>query len=144
MKRMEDIKYSAGARGKAGMTVPEGFFEQMQARIEQEVDRYESQKALEAGAPAAQSRLNTESHARGGVVVPMWRRWAVAACAVLVLAVGGVVYHGVTGSEAPVANDMMASVETTTDDSHDVYDAEKIMVESVNDYDLYDLYCDIY
>lgn len=141
---MEDIKYSAGTRSKAGMTVPEGFFEQMQARIEQEVDRYESQKELEVKASAAPGQHRVESHTRGGVVVPMWRRWAVAACAVLVLAVGGVVYLGVTGSDVPVATDMIAGVEAVTDDSHDIYDAEKIMVESVNDYDLYDLYCDIY
>lgn len=129
MKKVEEIKFKEGERSHAGMTVPEGFFQQFQQKLEAEIDRRESRPA-QTPSPVIGRR-------------PLFQRWAVAAAVVLLLGVGFFIYNSVGEEDAltPGAAQLAANTEEADVSASD---AEEMLIGSVNDYDLYDLYCDIY
>ena len=111
------------------MTVPEGFFEQFQQQLEAKIDTLE---AVKPAAPVVEMPRRDNS---------TWLpRAAIAACAVLLVGVGLGVYL-LSGGD-PLATDIesqYAQKESVVDES----EMEDLMVGSVNDYELYEYYCEL-
>lgn len=133
MKTLDEIKFDPSLRRQAGMTVPEGFFEQFQQRIEAEIDRQEKTapvigKKEEAPMPVIGQRRS------------LILRWSVAASVVVLLGIGFMAYRMV---DAPV----QVTDETLLANSFENYyenDEQDLVMDAVSDFDLYDLYCDLY
>ncbi len=128
MKKVEEIKFREGERSHAGMTVPEGFFQQFQEKLEQEIDRRESN--VSKPAPMIGRR-------------PAIQGWSVAAAVVLLLGLGIFAYNSI-GTESVLGQGEPQLAANTEEQEVSATEAEDLLIGSVNDYDLYDLYCDIY
>ena len=131
MKTLEEIKFEQNTRNQAGMTVPEGFFEQFQQRIESEVDRYESEKK-KAVIPVIGRRQS------------FVRRWSVAAGIAALVGIGIAAYY-VADNLLDINNSQIDLVAANSIDE-EFTDAEEqdMAIGSISDFDLYDLYCDVY
>lgn len=129
MKNLDEIKFEEGKRRQAGMTVPEGFFEQFQQQLEAKID------TLEAVKPAPVVEMPKRTHR-------LLSRWAVAACCLLVIGIGAIVSFNHTSDEvAPaVATETAEAASTQSEDESEM---EEMIIRSVNDFELYDYYCDL-
>ncbi len=145
MKKVDEIKFKDGARNHAGMTVPDGFFEQFQMNLEAEIDRRE---ALKSETPVLQmSSANNNDHTPViGQSKSLWQGMSIAAAFVLLLGLGLFMYNSLGEESALPTNEpqLAQQTETSAEDIQEVSDVKDMIISSVNDYDLYDLYCDIY
>lgn len=123
MKTIDDIKFKPNLRHQAGMTVPEGFFENFQKNLELEIDR---QQAPE---PVIGQRKT------------LLQRWSVAA-SIVVLAVLGISLYNYL--ESPVATETEVALANNLEEETDTFDQEEMLIGAMSDYELYDLYCDLY
>jgi len=126
MKELDDIKFEENKRHQAGMTVPEGFFEQFQLQLEAKID------TLEAVKPAP----IIEMHKRTSTQIISW---AVAACCTLVVGIGA--YLMFQNDEQ--ANSSAESAEVVASQNEVESEMEDMIIRSVNDFELYDYYCEL-
>lgn len=124
MKNLDEIKFDEKKRQQAGMTVPEGFFEQFQQQIEAKIDQLESEKQ----APVIEMPVRRHQS--------LMARWAVAACAVVLVGVGA--FYMTTNEE--VQEDVQVAQTESVDEQSEL---EEMMMHSVSDYDLYEYYCEL-
>jgi len=126
MKNLDEIKFAEGKRSQAGMTVPEGFFEQFQQQLEAKIDTLEAVKP----APVIEMPRRTFSKAV---------RWAVAACCTLVIGIGALmVFQTEENSATEATSTEVAAVQEAEDT-----EMEEMIIRSVNDFELYDYYCEL-
>ena len=129
MKNLDEIRFEEKKRQQAGMTVPDGFFQQFQQQLETKIDALEAVKPV---APVVEmSRRSTISHVM---------RWSVAACCALVLGVGAFfVLSESTTSDGTTPTAAAESVDVQTEES----EMEDMIIRSVNDFEMYDYYCEL-
>lgn len=126
MKSLDEIKFEEKKRQQAGMTVPEGFFEQFQMQLEEKIDALEAEKKQ---APVIQMPARTQHS---------WiNRWSVAACAAVLI---GVVIFLTTNEVDPDDEIPLVAQGEKVDEQSEM---EEMMLHSVNDYDLYEYYCEL-
>ncbi len=125
MNTLDEIKFKRGARRKAGMTVPEGFFEQFQQQLEAKIDTLEAVKP----APVVEMpRRNTFT-----------LRAMIAASVVALVALGIGTYYLLADDPWEDFDTQFAKIDSVADGS----EMEDVVVGSVNDYDLYEYYCEL-
>lgn len=126
MENIDEIKFEAGKRQQAGMTVPEGFFEQFQLQLEAKIDEMEESKQEVPVIEMSSQKSN-------------WiARWSIAACAVVLIGVGAFV---MTSTPDESLEDVQVAAQADKDVEQS--DMEEMMMHSVNDYDLYEYYCEL-
>ncbi len=124
MKNLDEIKFEENKRSQAGMTVPEGFFEQFQQQLEAKID------TLEAVKPAPVVEMPRRSFT-------LFSRWAIAACCTLIIGIGAIIAFNANPGDASVESaEVVASQEEETE-------MEEMIIRSVNDFELYDYYCEL-
>lgn len=127
MKNLDEIQFEPQKRTRAGMTVPEGFFEQFQKQMEAKIDTLEAVKQMPV----------VEMPVRRAWKLP---KWSVAAAIALLMGVGFVAYSLVFDTmPADEASSTIAQAEAGEEE----YSMEDMVMRSVNDYELYELYCDL-
>ncbi|MBQ0057576.1 MAG: hypothetical protein KBT20_07965 [Bacteroidales bacterium] len=131
MKNIEDIKFDGKKRSQAGMTVPEGFFEQFQLNLEAEIDRLEAQKSPQIG-----KRQEEASQPMIGQKKSNAHRWAIAASVALLIGVGLSLYK-YDGQTTAAPEENFASY-----DEEIVTDTDQMLLGSLSEYDLYEMYCE--
>jgi len=126
MKNLDEIKFPETKRQQAGMSVPDGFFEQFQQQLEAKIDTLEAVRQAPVVEMPARSR---------------WLKgWAIAACAMLIVGIGlGIGL--MTGDEpsATTTEQQMAQGENSDEEN----EMEDMMLRSVNDFELYEYYCEL-
>ena len=128
MKTLDEIKFQENKRHQAGMTVPEGFFEQFQQQLEAKIDTLEAVRQ----APVVEMPVRRNSWLTG---------WSAAACVVLLIGLGFGVYQWIgEGSLATDTDPQMAKTESVESEEAEM---EEMMIRSVNDFELYDFYCEL-
>lgn len=132
---------------KTGMTVPKGFFDEMERKINAQID----------AEIVAQSKTTIKPAVQTPMIGRRSMMWRVAAVVSLVLVLG-LAYMGVTGSlgigedeqqmakvrgAAAVGTDL---AEADVEDDAEVFElpeqVEESMVASISDYDMYCMMCD--
>lgn len=127
MKNLDKIKFDENKRHQAGMSVPVGFFEQFQQQLEAKIDTLEAVKP----APIVEMPRRTYS---------MATRWAIAACCSLLVGIGIFVTlnNDETNATPSAVNASLANTQTEEE-----AEMEEIIIRSVNDFELYDYYCEL-
>ena len=126
MKNLDEIKFPETKRQQAGMSVPDGFFEQFQQQLEAKIDTLEAVRQAPVVEMPARSR---------------WLKgWAIAACAMLIVGIG-IGIGLMTGDEpsATTTEQQMAQGENSDEEN----EMEDMMLRSVNDFELYEYYCEL-
>lgn len=129
MKNIDEIKFEEKKRHQAGMTVPEGFFEQFQQQLEAKID------TLEAVKPAPVVEMPRRQTVG-------WMRWAVAACCLLLVGIGGV-YLMDNADSASATQSLAEESVDNAEGSNSASEMEEMLIRSVNDFELYDFYCEL-
>lgn len=130
MKNLDDIKFEEGKRQNAGMTVPDGFFEQFQKQLEAKIDTMEAVKP----APIVEMPMRK----------PSWiYRWSVAACVLVLLGTGLGIYQISHDHQILTTESNTSLAQSQIEDVQEITEMEDMMVGSVNDYDLYEYYCEL-
>lgn len=125
MKNLDEIKFAEGKRHQAGMTVPDGFFNQFQQQLEAKID------LLEVVKPAPVVEMPKRNFS-------MAIRWAAAACCLLVIGVGASWFFQSNDNSTP--NDATEVVALQGDVESEM---EEMIIRSVNDFELYEYYCEL-
>lgn len=115
---------------ETGMTVPSGFFEDFQAKMEQAIDR---EAAPNIGRISAEGQEPLHEVSR-------WNRWiGIAACAVIV-AVAYPLWQVLQPVDGANTEEVLAqsAIELATEEEEN-----DLVFASMSDYDLYDLYCEL-
>ena len=128
MKDLNEIKFDSKKRTQAGMTVPEGFFEQFQQQLEAKID------TLEALKTPAEVTLPKKSDYR-------IFRWSIAASVAILIGIG--VYVFTSNHSADYLPSQEESSFAQTESQEEEYSMEDMVMRSVNDFELYDLYCEL-
>ncbi len=126
MKNLDEIKFAENKRHQAGMTVPEGFFEQFQQQLENKID------VLEVVKPAPVVEMPKRN-------MPLNFRWAIAACCTLVVGIGA--YWLFQGTEAALPAAETTEVAALQNEAET--EMEEMIIRSVNDFELYEYYCEL-
>ena len=126
MKNLEEIKFDEKKRTQAGMTVPEGFFDQFKQQMEAKIDTLEAIKQTPVIEMPQKNKFNLV-------------RWAVAACAAVLLVFGIIAYYQIDNNAKLMKVDQVASNDSSDED----YNMEDMVIRSVNDFELYEFYCDL-
>lgn len=135
-------KLQDARRNHGGMTVPEGFFADFEARMNAVIDAEAQQDKRQNEAPVV-AMPQPQKPAIGG-----WGRWiSVAATVVLVVALGITLQLWNSNTPDVTIVDGLATIEEnsqTADDAIELPDhvADEVLA-SVSDYEVFDLYCDI-
>lgn len=118
------------ARNHGGMTVPEGFFEQFERKMNAVIDAenllHESQPAIQ---PVAKP---SGTHSIG-------RSWIAAAAAVAVVLVVGIFYQFNRIEDKIIQSGIMAEAESPEEEL--LNPMEDVYYTSLSDYEVYDLIC---
>ncbi|MCR5394651.1 MAG: hypothetical protein K6E86_04590 [Bacteroidales bacterium] len=131
MKNLDEIKFDGKKRTQAGMSVPDGFFEQFQQQLEAKID------TLEAVKQSPVIPMPQQSNTR------RLMRWAVAACAVVVISIGALTYFQMQDDSSVIPAPQTAAIEQAVDSVEEEYNMEDMVMRSVNDFELYELYCNL-
>ena len=128
MKDLNEIKFDPKKRSQAGMTVPEGFFEQFQQHLEAKIDTLEALKA------PAEVTLPKKFDYR-------IFRWSIAASVEVLIGIG--VYVFTSNHSADYLPSQEDSLLAQTESLDEECSVEDMVMRSVNDFELYDLYCEL-
>lgn len=131
MKNLDEIKFTNTKRQQAGMTVPEGFFENFQKDLEAKIDALEASKNNKSQAPVVQ--MNTSSR--------RFYRWIAAACVVFVVGFSFTLFN--VEDSSLLNQDSGADQIAQTESVDEIGEIEDLVVGSISDYDLYDYYCEL-
>lgn len=125
MKRMND-DFNSADRRPLGLTVPEHFFEDFRAEMEQKIDAYEAQRAA---SPATRRHLNLRRR---------WFLWtSVAACLGLLIGLASPVRLTPSASTPVATTDEYADADLS--ESQDQLEQD-VMLASLSDYDIFEYY----
>lgn len=128
MKDLNEIKFDPKKRTQAGMTVPEGFFEQFQQQLEAKIDTLE---ALKAKAPAEVTLPKKNDY--------RIFRWSIAASVAILIGIGVYVFYSNHSADYQQEESSFAQTESLDEECS----VEDMVMRSVNDFELYDLYCEL-
>lgn len=117
-------------RGRIGMTVPEGFFADMQRRVEAEIDRMEHE--------AEMAREEEQEYMAREVRLRRLRRWSVAASVVLVVGIFALV--GSRWSDVPAETAGYASLGTEAETDAESEGEDDMLFAGLSDYDIYEAF----
>lgn len=133
-------QFKDARRNNAGMTVPAGFFDQFERKMNAVIDAEVAAKQASEAQPVLRPQTTVLS----------WRKWAsVAAAVVLVVGVSLALRSQQTGqtpAEDPLLSNVMAQTEETASEVEAIELPEQVadeLMACASDYDVFDLYFDI-
>ena len=125
MKDLNEIKFEPKKRSQAGMTVPEGFFEQFQQQLEAKIDTLEAVKNPSVGTVQPKNDYRIF-------------RWSIAASVAFLIGIGVYAFYSNDSADMPSQEELAQSESLEEECS-----VEDMVMRSVNDFELYDLYCEL-